>query len=301
MMFGFDGKVSKVKPVRGSKGISTASTQTLVENARRLREQRAEEKQRTSAAISIQRRIRGVIIRRNVYKNLQLDYANRLSGIVKINAHFSSLNRVFVVPTESIWALLRLFTVMQTICGTRTASYDRQLHEIFNASIATTSPSSNLLYQPAREAGKQSSAIFCITNYLKSLLRYAHGSACSSDYLAMLLATLQGVFASCAFPLEASEEPLYRASVTALLDRVLADIGDSLASLIIVSASGVKDNQPLFTRLGALFISLLIAALERTRFGALQMLAQSEALLSKALVSHFCYSVQLFIQYLTLP
>ena len=291
-MFQFDGKVSKVKPVRGSKGVSTASTQTLVENARRLREQRAEEKQRTSAATSIQRRIRGIIVRQNVYKNLQLDYANRLSGIVKINAHFLSLNRVFVVPTESIWALLRLFTVMQSIYGTRTASYDRQLHEIFNASVATTSPSSNLLYQLASETDKQTSAAFCITNYLKALLRYFHRSTCSSDYLGMLLVTFQGVFSSCAFPLEASEEPLYRAALTALLDRVLADIGDSLASVIRVNASGVKDNQQLLTSLGALFISLLIAALERTRFGALQMLAQSKTsyLLSKDLVSRLSYS-----------
>ena len=236
------------------------------------------------------------MIRRNVYKNLQLDYANRLSGIVKINAHFLSLNRVFVVPTESIWALLRLFTVMQSIYGTRTSAYDRQLHEIFNASIATTSPSSNLLYQLANETDKQSSAIFCITNYLKALLRYFYGSACSSDYLGMLLATLQGMFSSRSFPLEASEESLYRASVAALLDSVLADIGDSLASVIRVNASGNKDNLQLLTRLGALFISLFVAVLERTRFGALQLLAQSEAsyLLSKELVSRLSYSYLYF-------
>jgi hypothetical protein len=86
-----------------------ASTKNLVDNARKLREQRLEERTKQYSATKIQSRIRGNRARNVMQLLLISELDQKVTGVKNIKSILSLRNQSFNVPVESILLMLKYF------------------------------------------------------------------------------------------------------------------------------------------------------------------------------------------------
>lgn len=108
----FDGKIrQRTVSVAGlgRKSTSTTTNKEIIENARKKREQRQEDRTKQIASIKIQSIWRGVHTRSNIRNKFRQEFDSKLGGVQKIKALFQAQKKVFLVPSETLLSLLLLY------------------------------------------------------------------------------------------------------------------------------------------------------------------------------------------------
>jgi len=112
----FDGRVGPERKVsgagtkRGPGAVHAASRNALLEETRRQREERAQERQRVHGAVTIQRVVRGRRARTLLTVGLRSNFDLTISKVEKMQAIFAaSASRAFQVPLATLLQLFRSF------------------------------------------------------------------------------------------------------------------------------------------------------------------------------------------------
>lgn len=132
----------------GRKGATAATNKDIIENARKQREQRQEDRIKQNASIKIQSMWRGVRTRNNVRKSFQQEFDAKLAGVQKIRLLFQQTQKkAFLVPHETLFTLMRLYRASQfspSVPSSR-AQY-LVLLGLLNESFSNPTQESNILY-----------------------------------------------------------------------------------------------------------------------------------------------------------
>lgn len=109
----FDGRVGPERKVSGAgskRGPGAASRNALLEETRRQREERAQERQRVHGAVTIQRVVRGRRARTRLTAGLRTSFDLTISKVEKMQSIFAaSASRAFQVPLATLAQLFRSF------------------------------------------------------------------------------------------------------------------------------------------------------------------------------------------------
>jgi hypothetical protein len=104
----FDGKVKPQKVVSGSGKKRETDTNTLLDNARKQRELRQQEKLRLNAAVKLQSQVRGNLQRSLFIKSLRDEFDKQVRKIQTLKALFRNKGTDFQVPLSEITGLVRM-------------------------------------------------------------------------------------------------------------------------------------------------------------------------------------------------
>ena len=143
----FDGKVKSSKSVFMGGVKKDTSTKNLVDNARKLREQRLEERVKQNSATIIQARWRGYRVRASFKLRLISELDQKIMGIKNIKSLLSSKNQLFNVPLESILYILKCFyfIYLKKTTGTTFESHLQYITTLVLDSLNTSIPDYSIL------------------------------------------------------------------------------------------------------------------------------------------------------------
>lgn len=141
----FDGKVSTSRVVSAIGSSKRESQRDIVENARKLREKRSNDRLHRSSAIKLQKTFRGYASRMRSVDGFRVKFDQDVEKIEKIKTLLPS----FKVPLNSILSLSRLYSLMSA----RNLDFQRlpSMLKIFYHSASSSDKDHNILYQVVGE------------------------------------------------------------------------------------------------------------------------------------------------------
>jgi len=145
----FDGKArQRTVSAAGLGRKNTSNNKEIIENARKQRQQRQDDKAKQNASIKIQSFLRGTLARSHVRNVFRGEFDSKLAGVQKIKALFQQTQKKnFLVPNETLLTLLRLYRASYfPPTDTMTKSRYIFILGLLNESLDTLSPDSNILY-----------------------------------------------------------------------------------------------------------------------------------------------------------
>lgn len=226
----FDGKIKPVKPVSGAGGQKRdASTKSLIDNARKLREQRENDRKKQNACILIQKIIRGHLYRKTLSVQLTHEFSQKMIGVEKIKNLFATRKQTFNVPIEIIRSLLKSYILPKVRVISNHIDHFASLCQVINDSLEHSSTQFNLLTDILDEKYRDST-LYYLTSLLRSMLVLAGTNNRLEDSLVNNCNQIfQNVFIAYKCSAVTNTKEIFDHFTTATFDRITSNVCDMVS------------------------------------------------------------------------
>lgn len=170
----------------GRKSASAPTNKEIIENAKKLREQRQEERTKHVASVKIQSLWRGTYCRSRVRNGFRQEFENKLGGVQKIKALFAQAQKKpFLAPAETLLNLLRLFRASRFDSSSLSFKmHYRFLLVLLTESLGSQAVETSVLHTLA-DSNKSQSVSIQISRFLESGLTLLCSTSSSEDWIGL--------------------------------------------------------------------------------------------------------------------
>jgi hypothetical protein len=269
----FDGKIRQRPVSAAGSSKKDTSTKSLVENARKLREHRLEEKQKLNAALKIQSLCKGHETRKKFRKSVFDELQQKLDGIQKIQSLFSSRNQIFHIPVATLIVVIRLLYFSKLATQTNLGIFIR-VYQLISESIQCDLPESNFL-AGLFDLKSQSTCFHQLINILKTGLNIDDNNSNNNNQLNIInqlnYNILKALFINPNLELAHCNKMEYGN----LMYSLICKVSDALCSNLIRQAlmMNTLNNQSIHSFLIRLQLTIVISALRRNLSESNQLLS----------------------------